>query len=77
MIKLENVTKNYSSEVTALQSATFDVAKGEFGLVFFLDLGRHHRLEPVECLLAVLQLAALFLAGGDEPGGLVDEPDGR
>jgi cell division transport system ATP-binding protein len=30
MIKLENVTKSYSTEVTALQDASFDVAKAEF-----------------------------------------------
>ena len=30
MIKLENVTKTYSHEVTALQNANFDIAKGEF-----------------------------------------------
>ena len=30
MIKLENVTKSYSAEVTALQDASFDVAKAEF-----------------------------------------------
>jgi cell division transport system ATP-binding protein len=30
MIKLENVTKSYSAEVTALRDASFDVAKAEF-----------------------------------------------
>jgi cell division transport system ATP-binding protein len=30
MIRLENVTKSYSSEVVALRDASFDVAKGEF-----------------------------------------------
>lgn len=30
MIRLENVTKSYSSEVIALKDASFDVAKGEF-----------------------------------------------
>ena len=30
MIKLENVTKTYSHDVTALQNANFDIAKGEF-----------------------------------------------
>ena len=30
MIKLENVTKTYSPDVTALQNANFDIAKGEF-----------------------------------------------
>ena len=30
MIKLENVTKTYGTEVTALRDATFDVAKAEF-----------------------------------------------
>jgi cell division transport system ATP-binding protein len=30
MIRLENVTKNYSAEVVALRDASFDVAKGEF-----------------------------------------------
>ena len=30
MIKLENVTKSYSTEVTALQDASFDIAKAEF-----------------------------------------------
>src|SRR6188768_781057 len=30
MIKLENVTKSYSTEVTALRDASFDVAKAEF-----------------------------------------------
>jgi cell division transport system ATP-binding protein len=30
MIRLENVTKNYSEEVVALRDASFDVAKGEF-----------------------------------------------
>ena len=30
MIRLENVTKIYNSEVTALRDATFEVAKGEF-----------------------------------------------
>ena len=30
MIKLDNVTKNYSSEVTALRDASFDIAKAEF-----------------------------------------------
>ncbi|MFN3254939.1 MAG: cell division ATP-binding protein FtsE [Ilumatobacter sp.] len=30
MIRLENVTKSYSSEVVALKDASFDVAKGEF-----------------------------------------------
>ena len=30
MIRLENVTKNYSDEVVALRDASFDVAKGEF-----------------------------------------------
>jgi cell division transport system ATP-binding protein len=30
MIKLENVTKTYSTEVTALRDASFDVAKAEF-----------------------------------------------
>ena len=30
MIRLENVTKSYSAEVTALRDASFDVAKGEF-----------------------------------------------
>jgi cell division transport system ATP-binding protein len=30
MIRLENVTKSYSTEVVALRDATFDIAKGEF-----------------------------------------------
>ena len=30
MIRLENVTKNYSTEVVALSDASFDIAKGEF-----------------------------------------------
>ncbi len=30
MIRLENVTKSYSSDVTALRDVSFDVAKGEF-----------------------------------------------
>ena len=30
MIRLENVTKSYSSEVVAVRDASFDVAKGEF-----------------------------------------------
>ena len=30
MIRLENVTKSYSSEVVAVKDASFDVAKGEF-----------------------------------------------
>ena len=30
MIRLENVTKSYSTEVTALRDASFEVAKGEF-----------------------------------------------
>jgi cell division transport system ATP-binding protein len=30
MIRLENVTKSYSSDVIALKDASFDVAKGEF-----------------------------------------------
>lgn len=30
MIRLENVTKSYSTEVTALRDANFDIAKGEF-----------------------------------------------
>src|SRR6187431_2792259 len=30
MIKLENVTKSYSTEVTALRDASFDIAKAEF-----------------------------------------------
>ena len=30
MIKLENVTKSYSTEVAALRDASFDVAKAEF-----------------------------------------------
>jgi len=30
MIRLENVTKNYSEEVVAVRDASFDVAKGEF-----------------------------------------------
>jgi len=30
MIKLDNVTKSYSTEVTALRDASFDVAKAEF-----------------------------------------------
>ena len=30
MIRLENVTKSYSTEVTALRDISFDVAKGEF-----------------------------------------------
>ena len=30
MIKLENVTKTYTTEVTALQNATFNIDKGEF-----------------------------------------------
>ena len=30
MIRLENVTKNYSTEVVALNDASFDIAKGEF-----------------------------------------------
>ena len=30
MIKLENVTKTYGHDVTALQNANFDIAKGEF-----------------------------------------------
>ena len=30
MIRLENVTKSYSREVTALKDANFDIAKGEF-----------------------------------------------
>lgn len=30
MIRLENVTKNYSTEVTAVRDASFDVSKGEF-----------------------------------------------
>ena len=30
MIRLENVTKSYTSEVVALRDASFDVAKGEF-----------------------------------------------
>jgi ABC-type multidrug transport system fused ATPase/permease subunit len=30
MIRLENVTKSYSTEVTALRDASFDVAKAEF-----------------------------------------------
>ncbi|MGA1073793.1 MAG: cell division ATP-binding protein FtsE [Ilumatobacteraceae bacterium] len=30
MIRLENVTKSYSTEVVALRDASFDIAKGEF-----------------------------------------------
>jgi cell division transport system ATP-binding protein len=30
MIRLENVTKSYSSEIVAVRDASFDVAKGEF-----------------------------------------------
>jgi len=30
MIRLENVTKSYSAEVTALKDASFEIAKGEF-----------------------------------------------
>ena len=30
MIRLENVTKSYASDVTALRDVSFDVAKGEF-----------------------------------------------
>ncbi|MED5328907.1 MAG: ATP-binding cassette domain-containing protein, partial [Actinomycetota bacterium] len=30
MIRLENVTKRYSSEVTALDDVSFEVPKGEF-----------------------------------------------
>ena len=30
MIRLENVTKTYSTEVVALRDASFDVAKAEF-----------------------------------------------
>jgi len=30
MIRLESVTKSYSTEVTALRDASFEVAKGEF-----------------------------------------------
>lgn len=30
MIRLENVTKSYSTDVIALQDASFDIAKGEF-----------------------------------------------
>ena len=30
MIKLENVTKSYSTDVTALRDASFDIAKAEF-----------------------------------------------
>ena len=30
MIRLENVTKSYSTEVVAVRDASFDVAKGEF-----------------------------------------------
>jgi len=30
MIRLENVTKSYSTEVTALRDVSFDIAKGEF-----------------------------------------------
>ena len=30
MIRLENVTKSYSTEVVALSDASFDIAKGEF-----------------------------------------------
>ncbi len=30
MIRLENVTKSYSEEVTALRDTSFEVAKGEF-----------------------------------------------
>lgn len=30
MIRLENVTKSYSTEVTALRDASFEIAKGEF-----------------------------------------------
>jgi len=30
LIRLENVTKSYSTDVTALRDASFDVAKGEF-----------------------------------------------
>jgi len=30
MIRIENVTKSYSTEVTALRDASFEVAKGEF-----------------------------------------------
>jgi len=30
MIKLENVTKSYSTEVVAVKDASFDIAKGEF-----------------------------------------------
>jgi cell division transport system ATP-binding protein len=30
MIRLENVTKSYSTEIVAVRDASFDVAKGEF-----------------------------------------------
>src|SRR5215207_9726570 len=73
MIRLENVTKSYSTEVVAVRDASFDVAKGEF--VFLVGPSGSGK----STLLRVLnrqdrpERGAVWVAGRN----IVDMPPGR
>ena len=73
MIRLENVTKSYSSEVVAVRDASFDVAKGEF--VFLVGPSGSGK----STLLRILnrqdrpERGAVWVAGRN----IVDMPPGR
>ena len=75
MIRLENVTKSYSTEVVALRDASFDVAKAEFERCRDLAQSVGLRLMDDDCRNALAQLGVpnpLPPPGSDEDGGEAD-----
>ena len=58
MIKLDNVTKVYSTEVVAVRDATFDVPKGEF--VFLVGPRRRSSARSEDKSLAFVQIRLHF-----------------